>query len=391
MKLKNLNSINLKNKTVLLRSELNVPLKKGQIMDDTRIIKSLETINYLIEKGAKIIICAHLGRPKGKIVENLKLDLVAKRLEFFLNKKVKKLNEIISQQVSQEVAKLAAGEIILLENIRFSPAEEQCEEDFSKQLASLSDVFVSDAFGALHRKHSSTFGVAQYLPAYAGKLVEKEVSVLTKIIKTPQKPLVFIVGGAKMETKISVIEKFLEIADKIIIGVGIANTFLKAQNHQIGESLYEEKEIKTAQKILEKDTQQKIYLPTDFIVAEEISTQADSRNTTIKDINPQEKILDIGKKSIQQIENILQVAKTIVWNGPIGLFEFPAFAQGTFAIANFLAKSQAYTFIGGGDTAEAVLKVSSESDFSHISTGGGASLKFLEGKILPGLEVLLEK
>ena len=390
MQLRTLRNIELKGKKVLLRSEFNVPIKDGKITDDTRIKKSLPTIKYLISQGAKVIICAHLGRPKGQVVEELRLYPVAERLSKLLDHPVRKTNEIIGTEVKGVVDVLDEGDILLLENIRFDSGETKNDNDFAEQLASYADIFVSDAFGVVHRAHASTVGVAEYLPAYAGLLVEKELQALSSVFENPKTPVVVIVAGAKMETKVAVIEKFLEIADKVIIGGGIANTFLAAQGHNVGSSLYEESEFERALKILNKDSEGKIFLPHDVVVAEELSEDAEAKNIVLDEMAETEKILDMGETSTMEVSDIIKNAGTVVWNGPVGVSEFTPFSRGTQSIAKAMAETEADTIVGGGDSVDAILKFGfSEDQFTHVSTGGGASLEFLEGKKLPGVEVLL--
>ncbi|MBT4937239.1 phosphoglycerate kinase [Candidatus Peregrinibacteria bacterium] len=390
MQFHTLKGINLKGKRVLLRSEFNVPLKNGEITDDTRIKKSLPTIQYLISQGAKIIICAHLGRPKGQVVEELRLYPVAQRLSELLDHPVRKTNEIIGPEVKRVVDVLDEGDILLLENIRFAEGETKNDKEFAKELASMADVFVSDAFGVVHRSHASTVGVANYLPAYAGFLVEKEIQALSSVFENPKKPVVIIVAGAKMETKVAVIENFLDIADSIIVGGGIANTFLAAQGHNVGSSLYEESEFECALRILNKDTEGKIFLPHDVVVAEELSEEAEAKNIVLDEMAETEKILDMGEVSVKEAVNIIKNAGTVIWNGPIGVYEFSPFSGGTQNIAQAMAETKADTIVGGGDSVDAIKKFGiSEDQFTHLSTGGGASLEFLEGKELPGVKVLL--
>ena len=389
MNIQTLKNIELKGKKILLRSELNVPLKNGVIVDDTRIKKALPTIQYLQKQGAKIIICAHLGRPKGQYIQSMSLSPIAKRLEELLQQSIHITNTIIGPEVDSAITKLQNGEILLLENIRFMPEEMTNDADFAKQLSQLADIYVSDAFGAVHRSHASTEGVGHYLPSYAGLLVEKEIHALQSLFTQAKNPMVIIVAGAKMETKIKIIEKFLDIADTIIIGGGIANTFLAAQGYNIGTSLIEESEFKTALHILKKDTQKKIFLAHDAIVSQEISEDAQTKNVLIDNIQDTEKILDMGQSSLMQIQNIIKNSKTIIWNGPLGIYELTPFSYGTKKLIQYITESKAHTMVGGGDSIDAIHKFGfSEKQFTHLSTGGGASLSFLEGKKLPGIEIL---
>jgi phosphoglycerate kinase len=389
MNIRTLKNIEIKGKKILLRSELNVPLKNGKIIDDTRIKKALPTIQYLQQQGAKIIICAHLGRPKGQFIESLSLSPIAKRLKELLQTPIQITKNIIGPEVNTAIQKLQNGEILLLENIRFMPEEMTNDTHFAKELSKLADIYVSDAFGAIHRSHASTEGVGHFLPSYAGLLVEKEIQALESLFIQPHKPIVIIVSGAKMETKIKVIEKFLNIADNIIIGGGIANTFLAAQGYNIGTSLIEKTEIETALNILKQDTENKIFLAHDAIVSNEISEEAQTKNIPIDTISDTEKILDMGQSSLIQIQQIIQNAKTIVWNGPLGIYELTPFSFGTKKLIQYITESKAHTIVGGGDSIDAIHKFGfSETQFTHLSTGGGASLSFLEGKKLPGIEIL---
>ena len=387
--LKTLTQVDLQGKRVLLRAEFNVPILNNKISDDLRIRKSLPTIKYLLEHSAKIIICSHLGRPNGEVVEDLRLNLVKEKLESLLDRPVKKLNTIIGKEVETEASKMKDGDIILLENIRFHPGERHNDIRFSKELAGLADIFVSDAFGVLHRAHASTVGIASYLPSYAGFLVQKEIEALSTIFKIQDSSLVMIVGGSKMKTKVRLIENFLEKSKAILIGGGIANTFLAAKNIEIGSSICDKSEIQHAKKILELDTENKIILPSDVVVSDGIYETAPAKNISINEIGKNDKILDIGTESQKSFQKCIDTASNIVWNGPLGVNTLKQFAGGTKAVADALANSKGKTYVGGGDTADAVFSFGhTEDQFTHISTGGGASLKFLEGEILPGIQVL---
>ncbi len=391
MELRTIMDIQVKGKKILLRSEFNIPMKDGEITDDTRIKEALPTIEYLLKKGAKLIVCAHLGRPKGEVKEELRLTAVAKRLEEYLNQKVIKMDSVIGNEVFQKSKELKEGEIMLLENIRFEEGEEKNDPEFSKKLSTLAEIFVSDAFGAVHRAHSSTVGVAKYLPAYAGFLVEKEVKALSSVLNNPKRPLVMIVAGAKIETKVAVIDRFLDIADKVIIGGGIANTLLSAQGKNVGCSLCEKEEIDRAKSILNKDKNNKILLPKDVVVAEEVTETAETRIINVNNLKEKDKILDIGNETISEFVEIIKNAGTVVWNGPVGVYEVSPFAKGTKEIAKAMAETDADTIIGGGDSVDAVMSFGyKKEDFTHISTGGGASLEFFEGKELPGIKVLMK-
>ena len=389
MSFRTLKDVDVQGKKVLLRSEFNVPVKDGVITDDSRIVKSLPTIKYLLENGAKVVVCAHFGRPKGQVVEDLRLDAVAERLSELLERAVTKMDEVVGDVVTEAAENLQAGEVLLLENVRFEAGETKGDKDLSEKLSKLADMYVSDAFGAVHRNHCSTAGVAEFLPAYAGLLVEKEVTALSSVFDAPKPPVVMMVAGSKMETKVAVIEKFLEFADTVIIGGGIANTFLAAQGKNVGSSLYEESEIERAKSILAKDTEGKIFLPSDVVVAKELAEGVDAQTVADTDVTDDDKILDMGEGAAAQAAELIKNAGTVVWNGPVGVYEVAPFDKGSRTLAQAMAESNADTIIGGGDTADAIFKFGfTEDDFTHVSTGGGASLEFLEGKQLPGVEAL---
>ncbi len=393
MTLKTIRDFDPKGKRILLRVDFNVPTDDaGNIQDDSRITKALPTINYLLEKGGRLIIMSHLGRPDGKVVENLRLNMVATHLSQLLNKPVKKMNECIGAEVEKEVSIMQDGEIIMLENTRFYPGEETNNVEFTKQLAKLGEVFVNDGFGVSHRAHASAFGVGTILPAYSGLLVEKEVTALEPLITNPNQPFTVIVGGAKIKDKIPLIEQFIPKAQHILIGGGLANTFLAAQGKQVGQSLYEQDKLDLARSILEKAmTPDQIILPTDVITATEISNTAATQTVSVDAVSSTSKILDIGPDTIDKFKSIIADSQTILWNGPLGLTEFAPFQNGTRAAAQAVSEihSTCFSVIGGGDTSE-VLKTLGfpDSSFGHVSTGGGASLEFLSGKKLPGIEVL---
>lgn len=392
---------NIRAKRILLRVDFNVPIDKRGVSDDTRIRETLPTINYLLKKKAKVIVVTHLGRPEGKVVERLKLTAVSQRLAKLLGKRVKKLNHCVGKTVEAEVKKMKEGEVILLENIRFHPEEETAEKNFTKQLARLGDIFVNDAFAACHRNHASTAGLGNYLPAYAGFLIEREIKGLSPLLKNPKKPLTLIIGGAKVDTKIGLLKTYLLKADTILIGGALANTFLAAEGYNIGKSLHEPDKIEAAQEILMLSEKRgvKIVLPEDAVVADSVTEYAKTLDLPIEDIGSTMKILDIGRKTREKFESIVQKSKTVIWNGPLGLYEFSPFSQGTNSLFHAFAQTaKAHKgalpfelFIGGGDTIDA-LKRSGMGRFiaksAFISTGGGAMLEFLEGKKLPGIAVL---
>jgi len=385
--------IDLKNKTVLMRADFNVPQDANlNITDDTRIKATLSTIKYILQSGAKkLVLMSHLGRPEGKVVAKYSLKPVADRLKELLGEDVLFLNDCVGDSVKENIDS-AKERVILLENLRFHSEEESNDKNFARQLASVADVFVNDAFGTAHRAHASTEGVTHYLPSVAGFLLEKEIEYLGNAVANPQKPFVVILGGSKVSDKIGVIENLLPKCDSIIIGGGMAYTFLKAQGKQIGNSKLEKDKIDLAKSILEQADKlnKTILLPVDNVTVEAIDPNA---KIEIAGENiPEGKIaVDIGPKTIMLFENTLKSAKTIVWNGPVGIFEMPAFSKGTEEIAKFLTTLKATTIIGGGDTAAAVTKFKLEDKMTHISTGGGASLEYLEGKLLPGVAALAEK
>ncbi len=383
----------LANKRVLVRVDFNVPIKNGVITDDKRIREALPTIQYLIEKKAKVILMSHLGRPKG-IQEDLRLDPIAKRLSELLGKKVKKLNDCIGEEVEREVENMKPGEIILLENLRFHKEEEANDPEFAKKLARLGDIYVSDAFGTVHRAHASTAGVAQYLPSYAGLLIKKEIEIMGSALEKPERPFICILGGAKVSDKIGVIENLLEKVDTLIIGGGMMFTFWKAQGFEIGKSILEEDKIEIAKKFIKTAEEKgvKLLLPDDAVVVKEISETAETKIKGKGEFEIDDIGVDIGPKSIEKFVKEIAQGKTIIWNGPMGIFEIDKFSEGTKEIAKAIANNKnCVSIVGGGDTASAISKLGLEDKFTHISTGGGASLEFLEGKILPGIAVLLEK
>lgn len=390
-----LEDLEFKGKRVLVRVDFNVPLDKktGEITDDLRIRASLPTIRYIIQHGGKVILVSHLGRPDGKVVDKLRMDKVALRLEALIGKKVKKLNDCIGPEVDKEVKDMKEGEIILLENVRFHPEEEENNPDFARALARLAELYVSDAFGTVHRAHASTAGVAKFIPAASGFLLKKEIDAFDKILRSPDRPFVAILGGAKVSDKIGVIENLMEKCDTILIGGAMAFTFEKSRGLEIGSSLVEEDKLDLARTILEKAEKKnvKIITPLDHVVATELSPTAEIKVVSREAIPRGWKGLDIGPKTIEEFKKIISKARTILWNGPLGVFEVEPFSQGTMAIAKALAECKAMTVVGGGDSVAAVTKAGVFKKISHVSTGGGASLELLEGKELPGISVLTEK
>ncbi|CAG0948268.1 phosphoglycerate kinase [Anaerolineae bacterium] len=390
MNKKTIRDIALKNKRALVRVDFNVPLDdKGQVTDDTRIVASLPTIQYLVEQGAKVILCSHLGRPKGKD-QKFSLRPVAARLQQLLGKPVTFVGDCIGQPVERVVEGMNAGEVVLLENVRFYPEEEKNDPEFAKKLAALGDVYVNDAFGSAHRAHASTEGVTRILPGVAGFLMEKELNYLGAALANPARPFVAILGGAKVSDKIKVIENLLPKVDSLLIGGGMANTFLAARGFNIGKSLVEADKIEMAKALMDKGGV-KIVLPVDAIVADKFDANAQNQVVAADAVPGDWLILDIGPKTVDAFAKIIAGAKTVVWNGPMGVFEMPRFAEGTFAVAKCLALSGATTIIGGGDSASAVEHAGLADKMTHISTGGGASLEFLEGRVLPGVAALQDK
>lgn len=391
---KTVRDINVQGKRVLVRVDFNVPLgEDGTVVDDTRIRAALPTIQYLQEQGARLVLISHLGRPKGKVVEKLRLDPVARRLSELLEQPVIKVDHCLGIEVEQAVNNLLPGEILLLENVRFYPEEEANNPDFAQVLAKLGDLFVNDAFGAVHRAHASTAGLAAYLPAVAGFLVEKEVSMLGKALEEPERPLVAVLGGAKVSGKIDVITNLMAKVDAFLIGGGMAYTFLKAQGYEIGTSLLETDKLLLAQDILADAAARGIdlLLPEDVVVAPEMSAVATPQVVPVGKIPADQKGLDIGPQTRELYAKIIREAGMVIWNGPMGVFELAPFAAGTKAIAEAMAASSAVTIVGGGDSAAAVEKFGLSQEMNHVSTGGGASLEFLEGKELPGIACLDDK
>ena len=375
-------------KRVLIRADLNVPLEKGKIGDDTRIVAALPTIRYALAYGATPIVCSHLGRPKGKPDAKYSLKPVAERLAQLLDCKVHIAPDCIGPVVELMAASIPHGEVLLLENLRFHAEEETNDPKFAQALASLADVYVNDAFGSAHRAHASTVGVTAYLPAVAGFLMEKELMFLGQALASPSQPFVALLGGAKVSDKIDVIQNLLARVDCLLIGGGMANTFLKAQGKQVAESLVENEKIGVAEKLL-RDNGQKLILPLDVVVADRLDEQAQTRTVSVDAVPVGWRIVDIGPETIELFSRYLSNARTVVWNGPMGIFEMQPFSAGTFAMAHVLANLvNATTIIGGGDSASAVERAGVADRISHISTGGGASLEFLEGKELPGVACL---
>ncbi|WP_062050107.1 phosphoglycerate kinase [Bacillus sp. JCM 19034] len=393
MNKKSILDLDLKGKKVFCRVDFNVPMNEGEVTDETRIRAALPTIQHLIEQGARVILASHLGRPKGEVVEELRLTAVAKRLSDLLGKDVKKVDEAHGPVAESAANQLADGDVLLLENVRFYPGEEKNDPELAKAFAALADVYVNDAFGAAHRAHASTEGIAHHLPSAAGLLMQKELEVLGKALSNPERPFTAIIGGAKVKDKIGVIENLLDKVDNLIIGGGLAYTFVKSLGHEIGLSLLEEDKIELAKSFMEKAKRNGVnfYLPEDVTVADDFSNDANIKTVDIDSIPSDWEALDIGPKTRATYEKVIKDSKLVIWNGPMGVFELEAFSKGTRAVGQALADSDAYTVIGGGDSAAAVEKFDLAVQMSHISTGGGASLEFMEGKVLPGVVALSDK
>ena len=390
MVLNTINEADLKGKRVLIRVDFNVPLKDGVVTDNTRIKAALPTIKYILDNGASLVVMTHLGRPKGQKNPAYSLAPVAKEFEKLLGSKVTLASDVIGPEVKKEVEALKPGEVLLLENVRFYAEEEKNDEAFAKELASYGDIYCNDAFGTAHRAHASTEGVSHYLPSYAGFLIEKEVKFMAPILENPEKPLVAIIGGSKVSSKITVLESLVRTCDTIVIGGGMAYTFLKVQGHEIGKSLVEDDYLETAKNFLAKAAEKgvKVILPVDHVAAAEF--KEDAAPVAVDSIDIPENLMgmDIGPKTTAKIVEAVKSAKSVVWNGPMGVFEFASFAKGTEEVAKALAASDATTVVGGGDSVAAINKFGLAAQISHVSTGGGASLEFLEGKVLPGIKAL---
>ncbi len=391
MNKKTIKDIDVYDKKVLVRVDFNVPVIDGKITDDNRIVEELPTINYLLEKGAAVILMSHLGRPEGKFDPKYSLKVVANRLQELLPKtNVIMANDVVGKDAKNKAKKLKMGEVLLLENLRFDAREEENDKEFCKQLADLAEVYVNDAFGTAHRKHSSTYGVAKLLPNAIGFLIEKELNIIVGTINNPKRPFVGILGGSKVKDKIGIIDSLLDSVDTLIIGGGMAYTFLYALGYKIGKSLLDETNIEEAKKLMQKADEKgvKFLLPIDFIETSSIDDTLNYKLTKDQNIDDNLMGVDIGKKTIKLFTKAIKKAKTVIWNGPVGVFEKKEFAVGTYSIAKALTKVKGTTIIGGGDSASAVINMGLANKMTHISTGGGASLKLFEGKILPGVDVI---
>jgi phosphoglycerate kinase len=390
MNKKTVRDIDLQGKRVLMRVDFNVPMADGKVTDDKRIKAALPTIKYVLDQGASLILMSHLGRPKGGFNPEFSLKAAAEVLAGHLGIPVKMAPDCVGPEVEQMAKDIKPGEVIMLENTRFHPEEEKNDIELAKKMAALGDIFVNDAFGSAHRAHSSTEGVAHFLPAVSGFLMEQELEYLGRAIANPEHPYIAILGGAKISDKILVVETLLAKCDKLIIGGGMANTFLAAQGLNMQDSLVETGSIDTAKAILEKSGKD-IVLPVDAIIADKFDAEANTKIVDVDELPSGWRMMDVGPKTLELYKATLHGAKLIVWNGPVGVFEMPKFAEGTFALAKLLAESGATTVIGGGDSASAVKKAGVAKQMTHVSTGGGASLEFLEGKELPGVAALMDK
>ena len=395
MQKKNVKDIDVEGKRVLVRVDFNVPLdvNTGAISDDSRIRASLPTINYLVEHKAKVILCSHLGRPKGRVVEELRMMPVAQRLSQLIGLPVSIAPDCVGREVENKVKVLKEGDILFLENVRFHPEEEANDPHFAQELARLADIYVNDAFGTAHRAHASTVGVAKYLPAVAGLLMETELEAMGNLLSAPAHPFACVIGGAKVSDKIGLVQNMLKKLDILLIGGGMVATFLKAQGYEVGHSLVERDKLSLAKELLKEAEEWKVpfLLPVDVVVAKEIKAEAKTKVVSITDISPDSYIVDIGPQTIELFSNELRKCHTIMWNGPMGIYEIPQFAQGTRSLAKLLSTVNATTIIGGGSSAEIVQEMGLANKMTHVSTGGGASLRFLEGATLPGVEILPDK
>ncbi|SEA42687.1 phosphoglycerate kinase [Thalassobacillus cyri] len=393
MNKKTIRDIKVQGKKVFCRVDFNVPMSNGEVTDDTRIKAALPTILHLVQDGAKVILASHLGRPKGEAHDELRLDPVAKRLSDLLGRTVTKTDEVFGDEVNRAIKDMKDGDVLLIENVRFEAGEEENDEALAKEFAAMADVYVNDAFGAAHRAHASTAGVAKHLPAVAGFLMEKELNVLGQALSDPERPFTAIIGGAKVKDKIGVIDNLLDKVDNLIIGGGLAYTFLKAKGYEVGKSLLEADKLDLAKQFMQKaeDNNVNFLMPEDVIVADDFSREANTKEVAIDSIPADWEALDIGPKTREKYSKVVKESKLVIWNGPMGVFEFEIFANGTKDVAVALAETEGYTVIGGGDSAAAVEKFGYAEKMDHVSTGGGASLEFMEGKKLPGVSLLNDK
>jgi phosphoglycerate kinase len=390
---KTMQDVNVRGKRVFCRVDFNVPVKDGSITDDTRIRATLPTIQYLIKQGAKVILASHLGRPQGKIVEEMRLTPVAARLAQYLDQPVIKVDEAVGPAVERQVNQLQEGEVLLLENVRFYPGEEENDKELASAFARLADIYVNDAFGTAHRAHASTVGIAEHIPAVAGFLMQKELDILGQALVSPQHPFTAIMGGAKVKDKIGVIQNLLHTVDSLLIGGGLSYTFLHALGYEIGRSLFQpDKEALAKQWIDEaKEKGVQLYLPVDAVIADRFAADAHTKVVDIAQIPATGIGLDIGPKTRELFADVIKASRLVIWNGPMGVFEMDPFAEGTYAVARALAATEAVTIVGGGDSAAAIQKTGLVEQIDHISTGGGATLELLEGKELPGIRMLQDR
>lgn len=389
-KVKTIKDVDVSGRRVLVRVDFNVPLEGREVADDTRIEASLPTIRYLLDQDARVILCSHLGRPGGEVVEELRLGPVAGRLSDLLGMDVARADDCVGPEVEKKAGELAAGQVMVLENTRFHPGEKANDPGFAAELASIAELYVNDAFAAAHRAHASTEGVAHHLPAVAGLLMEREIEALTRVRENPKHPFVAIFGGAKISDKIGILDQLMERMEAVLVGGGMANTFLKAQRHEVGQSLVEEESLDTAEDILE-DAGERLVLPVDVVIADALDESATHHAVMVDQVPLDWRILDIGPRTVELFQTKLRSAKMVLWNGPLGVFEMDPFAKGTFAIAGTLAELGAETITGGGETAAAVNQLGIGDRMTHVSTGGGAFLTFMEGEELPGLAALSEE
>jgi len=390
IKMQDLKAITVEGKKILIRVDFNVPLDGQRVRDDTRIKAALPTIKLLSSRGARLVLVSHLGRPKGEPREELRMDPVAARLSDLLGKKVRKLDQITGLEVETAVTEMKDGEILLLENVRFAKGEEQNDPEFARSLAKPFDLFVNDAFGTAHRAHASTVGVADYIPALPGLLMKREVEELSSCLEEPKRPLTAILGGAKVSDKIGVVSRFLQLADNLLIGGGMANTFLSAEGFNLGSSFFEPEQLKNAADLIRQSKKSacRLFLPVDLVVTKNLEAGSEYQTIDISAVDDDWKAVDIGPETASVFSGIVQDSKLIVWNGPLGVFEIPPFEQGTETVARAITDSAAYSIIGGGDLVAAVESLGLADRFSFISTGGGATLEFWEGKELPGIKIL---
>ncbi|CAM3542723.1 phosphoglycerate kinase [Brevibacillus invocatus] len=392
MNKKSIRDVELAGKRVFCRVDFNVPMQDGVITDDTRIRAAVPTIRFMVDAGAKVILASHFGRPKGQVVEEMRLTPVAAHLSGLLGREVTKLDDSVGAEVKAAVERMEQGDVLLLENVRFHAGEEKNDPELAKSFAELADLFVNDAFGTAHRAHASTAGIAQYIPAVAGLLMEKEIRFMGGALSNSERPFTAIVGGAKVKDKIAVIENLLTKVDNLIIGGGMANTFLKAQGYAIGSSLCEDDKLELARTLMEqaKERGVQLLMPIDVVIADRFAADAQKQTVSIDAIPDGWMALDIGPKTVAAYHRVIVDSKTVVWNGPMGVFEMDAFAQGTIGVAVAMKECSGTTIIGGGDSVAAVEKAGVAEQMTHISTGGGASLEFMEGKELPGVAVLTD-